>query len=73
MFLTAAMQISEECETHKALVRNTKHLNLHQPKTYMWKYRAGQHLIVLNLHSISINKILVSKFMKFHFTSPNSM
>ena len=27
----------------------------------MWKYRVNQHLIVLNLYSVSINKILVTK------------
>ena len=29
----------------------------------MCKHRVDQHLIVLNLYSVSINKILVLKFM----------
>ena len=32
-------------------------------KLYMCKYRLKQHLIVLKLDSVSINKILVTKFV----------
>ena len=41
----------------------TKHLNLYKPKTYMGRYRVNQHLIVLNLYSVSISKILVTEFI----------
>ena len=52
-----------ECETQENLVEYTKHLNLHKPKTYMCMYRVNQHLIVLNIESVSINKVLVTEFI----------
>ena len=33
------------------------------PKTYMWKYRVNQYLIVLNLYSVSIITILGTEFI----------
>ena len=38
-------------------------MNLHQPKTYMCRHRVNQLLVVLNLDSISNNKILVAEFI----------
>ena len=40
-----------------------KHLNLLLPKPYNCRYRANQHLIVLNLDSVSINKIRATEFL----------
>ena len=40
-----------------------KHFNSYQPKIYMCRYRANQFLIVQNLYSVSINKILVTEFI----------
>ena len=51
-----------ECGTQESEARYTKHLNLYWLKTYICRYRVNQHLIVLNLYSVSINKILVMKF-----------
>ena len=52
------MQISVGYQLHESWVGNTKHLNLHQPKTYMCKCKVDQHLLVLNVYSILISKIL---------------
>ena len=59
LFLIATVQISMEYETQESLAGYKKHLNLYQPKTFMCWYRVKQDLIVLNLCSISIIKILV--------------
>ena len=37
--------------------------NSYKPKPYIWRYRVNQHLIVLNLYSISIHKTLIMEFM----------
>ena len=51
-------------ETKENEVGYTKHLNLYQPKTCMCcRYRVNQHLIVLNLYGVSINKMLVTEFI----------
>ena len=34
----------------------------------MCKYRINQHLIVLDLYSVSINKIIVTEFFQVHRT-----
>ena len=51
------------CETQESEVGHTKHLNLYYLKAYVCSYRVNQHLIVLNLYSVSINKILVMEFI----------
>ena len=48
-----------KCETQESKAGYTKHLNLYYPKKYMCKYRVNQYLIVLNLCSTSVNKILI--------------
>ena len=51
-----------ECETQESEAGYTKHFNLYYPKTYVCRLnRINQHLVVLNLNSVSINKILVTK------------
>ena len=58
-----------ECETQESEAGYTEHLNLCEPKTnIISEYRINQHLIVLNLCSVSIKKILVMEFIivKFH-------
>ena len=52
-----------ECETQESEAGYTKHLNLYKSKTNIGRYRVNQHLIVLNLGSVSINKVLVTKFI----------
>ena len=52
-----------KCETQESEAEYTKHLNLYQPKTCMCRHRVNQDLIVLNLYSVSINKILVTEFI----------
>ena len=52
-----------ECETQERKVGYKKHLNLYQLKTYMDRCRVNQHLIVLNLCSVSLNKILAMEFI----------
>ena len=52
-----------ECETQQNEAGYTKHLNLYLPKTYMCRYMINQHLIVLNLGSASINKVLGTEFI----------
>ena len=52
-----------ECETQERKVGYKKHLNLYQLKTYMDRCRINQHLIVLNLCSVSLNKILAMEFI----------
>ena len=58
-----------ECETQESETGYAKYLILCEPKTYIIsEYRINQHFIVLNLCSVSINKILVMEFIivKFH-------
>ena len=65
ILLTATVQISMECETQESYTWYAEHLNLQYLKhTYVGK---GQ-IKVLNLESVSINKILVRKLLlwKFH-------
>ena len=38
---------------------------IHTNLKHMFRYRANQHLIVLNLCSVSIDKTLVTKVMTF--------
>ena len=38
-------------------------------KTCMCKCRVEQHLIVLNLYSVSINKILVTEFITMKYVN----
>ena len=52
-----------ECETQESETGYTKKLNLCLPKVYMCRYRVNQHLIVLNIYSVPINKILVKQFI----------
>ena len=52
-----------ECKTQESEAEYTKHLNLYQSKTCMCRYRVNQHLTVLNLYSVSNNKILVTDFI----------
>ena len=68
IFVIATVQMSMECQTHEGFAGNRKHLNSHQPKTKMRKHMVDQHLIVLNLYSISINKILTTGFMTMKFS-----
>ena len=53
-----SVHISDIFKARWALQNN---LNLYKPKTCMCRYRLGQHLVVLNLYSVSINKILNSQ------------
>ena len=55
--------MSTECETQESEAGHTKYLNLYKPKTYLCRYMVKQHLIVLNLHSVSVNKVLVTEFI----------
>ena len=65
IFLIATMQVSMECETQEtwrdrlniSVYTNLKHT------WYMCKYRVKQYLIVVKLNCVSINKILVVKFV----------
>ena len=50
-----------ECETQESWARYRKHLNLHQPKTYICRYMINQHFIVLKLDGVSINKSIAPK------------
>ena len=50
-------------ETQESLAGYAKIFNLHYPKPYIYRYRVNQHFIVLNLYSVSMNKILVTEFM----------
>ena len=52
-----------EYEMQESKDEYTKRLNLNQPKTCMCRYRVNQHLIVPNLYSVSVNKILVTEFI----------
>ena len=52
-----------ECETQESQAGPTKHLDLYYPKTAMCSRRVNQHLLVLNLHNFSINKILAIEFI----------
>ena len=63
IFLIATVQISMECETQENEAGYTKKLKLYLLKVYMCRYRVNQHLIVLNLYSVPINKILVKEFI----------
>ena len=58
----AAVQISMECEKQERSARYAKYLNSHWSKTYLCRYKVNQHLIVLDLYSVSINKILVTEY-----------
>ena len=51
-----------ECETGK-LAGYRKHLNLHEPKTYICWYWINQHFINLKLDSVSINKSIAPEFV----------
>ena len=50
-------------ETQETEAVCTKDLNSYLHKTCMSRYKVNQHLVVLNLHSVSINEILVTKFI----------
>ena len=63
IILFAAVQISMECKAQESLAGYTKLLNSHKPKTYMCRFRVNQHLIVLNLYSVSITEILVTELV----------
>ena len=64
IFLIATVQISAECETQESEAGYTKHLTLYYFETYIiCSYRVNLHLIVLNLYSVSINKIIVTEFI----------
>ena len=52
-----------ECETQKTWAGYTKHLNLHQPKACICRYRINQHLIFLKLEGVSINKSIAPEFV----------
>ena len=52
-----------ECETQESQAGSKKHLDLHYPKTTMCSHRVNQHLLVINLHNFSINKILAIEFI----------
>ena len=63
IFLIATVQISMEYKAQESQAGYTKYLNSHKTKPYIFRCRVNQHLIVLNLYSVSINKILVTEFM----------
>ena len=63
IFLIATVQIPMECETQESQAGPAKHLDLYYPKTAMCSRRVNQHLLVLNLHNFSINKILAIEFI----------
>ena len=64
------LQIGAKCITEK-YAGYTNDLNLHQPKAYIFSFRVNKDLLVLmkrsnkhtNLHSVSINKILIKEFI----------
>ena len=51
-----------EYETQERKAGYRKQLNLYKAKTYMCRFRVNQHLTVLNLYKVSINKHLVTEF-----------
>ena len=56
IFDSFTVQISIKCETQESQAGYRKHLNLHQPKTYICWYRINRHFIVLKLDSVLIGK-----------------
>ena len=52
-----------ECETQESYAGYIKHLNLHQPKTYICRYKINQLFIVLKVDSVSMNKSIAQEFV----------
>ena len=63
VFCILTITIVAQLEKHKSLEGNTKHSNLHLSDANLYQFRLYSHSIVLNLYSISINDIIIMKFI----------
>ena len=66
IFLIATVQISMKCEKQESKTGLKKHLNLYWPKTHKCSCRVNQKFYIyaiLNLHSVSMYKILATEFI----------
>ena len=56
---------------HKKLRRDIQNTYIYAniEHRYICRYRVNQHLIVMNLYSISINKILVTEFITVKYVN----
>ena len=55
--------VNKNVKRHESEAGYAKHLNLYWPKTYIFRCRVNEHVIVLYLYNVSINKILGTEFI----------